>query len=387
MRTIAGQNLVRDTNTTEFPDGQIQNKTETVSGTPVVRQIYGDILTNIYKFVRRNGVVPNEQEDGETNGYQLLEALTKNHNVLNDLMILLTVNGNNLTSSLNLDNLPNNYIFVGRVSEAITAQNYTLGSSGSDSFTTASRQSAKANGLVMVWLNGNNTVLISLEENVDNSTLNTSFGTPLSFNQTEDLYYLSNGTVFNNTPVSYNIQNLIRVHQSNTTLNVIDAIIHKEKLIALCIDTSNSNYSMYCFALSDLGTVQSLITIPVSNSSNNTPYMYCDGNFIYFTNSTTQINNSTNDISLGKFTFNATAFTLTAVSNALLNSNFQKTTNAFFGNNSELYTMVNGNLYRYSISGANRVFVGFFNTLNGFVFRLNNEAFYTNGNTAIKWSY
>ena len=49
MRTIRDLPIVQDGNNTLFPDGQIKNETATDPGTPVVREIYGDVITNIYE--------------------------------------------------------------------------------------------------------------------------------------------------------------------------------------------------------------------------------------------------------------------------------------------------------------------------------------------------
>ena len=46
MRVLKNLNVPQDEDAAKFPDGQIQNQTATVAGTPVVREVYGDILTN-----------------------------------------------------------------------------------------------------------------------------------------------------------------------------------------------------------------------------------------------------------------------------------------------------------------------------------------------------
>ena len=49
MRTIRDLPIVQDGNNTLFPDGQIKNETATDPGTPVVREIYGDVNLSIWK--------------------------------------------------------------------------------------------------------------------------------------------------------------------------------------------------------------------------------------------------------------------------------------------------------------------------------------------------
>lgn len=387
MRTLKGQDLVRNTDTGNYPDGTIQNKTDVLEGTPVVDEVYGDFLTNFYKLLRRNGVPANEIRDSESNGYQLVEALSKHFNELNDLMQLLTVSGSTITAAIDFDNMPNNYVFIGRASEPLTVQTYTLNSSGSNSVNIQVRQPVTSNGLVLVWLNGNNSVLIPLENALDSNTLNTSIGYPLSFNEGTDMHFYNEGKVYKNTPISFNIQNIIQVSESNTYITVIDVVIHKNKLLALTVDSSTNEYRLFAFNKGNLSSVESEVSIPSSNISDNKPYMYCDSNLIHFTNSSSQVNDSSSDISLGSFVFNPLDFTLTNSSSTNLDVNFQKTTNAFIGNNNELYTFVNGDIYKYYLSGASRTFVDSINTINGYVFRFNGITYYTNGNVAVKWNY
>lgn len=387
MRTLKGQNLVRKTDEVNYPDGAIQNKTDVVEGTPVSNEVYSDLITNIYKLLRRNGVLANENEDSENNGYQLVEALSKHFNELNDLMQLLTVSGNNITAAFDFDNMPNNYVFIGRVSEPLISQTYTLNSLGNDTVNIQVRQSVSSNGLVLVWLNGNNSVLIPLENDLSNNNINTSFGTPLSFNQGSLIYFLSKGVVFNNTPSSFDIENIIQVSESNINISVVDVVIHKSKLLAFTLDSVTNSYKLFAFNLNNLNSIEAEVSIPSYNVSDNNPYMYCSEQFIYFTNSSTEINNSASNLTLGSFVFDAASFTLTHSLTTTIDSNFQKTSNAFIGNNSELYTFVNSDVYRYSLSGATRAFVSSFDTINGFVFRLNGVTYYTNGNTAVKWNY
>lgn len=391
MRTLRGQNLVRNTDTARFPDGTIQNKTDTEQGTPVIEEVYGDLITNIYRLLRRNGVTPTETQDGSTTQYQLVEALAKNFNELNDIMQVLNVSGTTITTAFNFDNMPTNYVFIGRVTDAITVQNYTLNSAGSNSFTLVARQPIGASELAMVVLNGNNSFIIALENVIDDSELNTSFGTPLTFNESTQLYYLSNGRVFTSTPTIFLTENLIRTSEGNNNIFLLDCIVHKGKLLAYCVDTTTGVeathvYRLFAFDLNSLNTVESEVTIPNTSAANNQPYMYCDGTNIFFTNSNAQINNASADNSVASFVFNETAFTLTHVSTFTLNSSFVKTTNVFFNAAGQLHTFINGVLNRYVLSGGTGITIATYNTINGFVFRFNGNTYYTNGNTAIKWT-
>ena len=91
MRTIKQLNVPKEQDLNKFPDSTILNETDTIDGTPVVREIYGDLLTNWYAYLRDRGIIANGVEDNEINGYQLIEALKFNVNTLNDIRQTLNV--------------------------------------------------------------------------------------------------------------------------------------------------------------------------------------------------------------------------------------------------------------------------------------------------------
>ena len=91
MRTIKQLNVPKEQDLNKFPDSTILNETDTIDGTPVVREIYGDLLTNWYAYLRDRGITANGLEDHEINGYQLIEALKLNVNTLNDIRQTLSV--------------------------------------------------------------------------------------------------------------------------------------------------------------------------------------------------------------------------------------------------------------------------------------------------------
>lgn len=386
MRTLKGQDLVRDTDEVKFPDGQIQNKTDVVSGTPVVREVYGDMLTNIYKLLRRNGVTPNELEDSEENEYQLVEALKNHFNELNDIRQVLSVSGNNLTTTLDLSFVSDNYVFIGLVSDPIDSGNFNIIDSNTDSYPITVKYKCLASSYVLVVFNRTGGFITPLENSFEINTLNTSLGTPLSFNESENLLFLSGDTVFNTFPNSYDIQGVIRTDQSNNNLLLLDCIFHKNTLIAMCVDTNNDNYHFY--AINDtFNGVESEITVPIDSVSNNNPYMYCDGSFIYFTNTTNDINDSANDYDLGKFEFDEALFELNFVSSSQLNASFEKTTNVFINSLGELFTFVNTILNKYSINSGTVDFICRLNSVNGYVFKFNGKTYYTNGSSAVLINY
>lgn len=390
MRTINGLPIPQDTNTTKFPDGQILNETSTVLGTPVIREIYGDVLTNIYAILRDAGITPNQMEDAEDTSYQLLQALKVFHNELNDLEQVLTVSGANINTTFDFDNLPNNYVFIGKVSDALAAStNYNLVSTGNKSIVVSNTSVIVASSIVLVTIKDTTATVLNLSgiAAAATTTLTTAFGTPLSFNEASNMLYFSNGTVFDESPKSHLVENIIQVAQGSLDINVLDVIVHKGKLICFTLNTSTLTYQAFSFDLSNLDVLEGEITMPKVSGVDNQPYMYSDGVNVYFTNSTNTINDSTNDYSVGCFIFDATNLTFTSASFSDIDANFEKTTNVFVNTDGNLFTFISGNVYRYDLDGAARVFLDNFNTLNGFVFKFGGQNYYTNGEVAVSWNY
>ena len=102
MRTIKNQNIPQNSDA-KFPFSTILNETETNSGTPVIEEVYGDILTNIYKLLQVVGVTASETQDSDTSQYQILEALKLLPNSLNDIEQVLSLTTTTWNVPLNLD--------------------------------------------------------------------------------------------------------------------------------------------------------------------------------------------------------------------------------------------------------------------------------------------
>jgi hypothetical protein len=58
-----------------YPFGRIKDNTGTGNGTPVNRNVYGDLHVNIAKLMALYGIAPSITPDNENNGYQIIEAL------------------------------------------------------------------------------------------------------------------------------------------------------------------------------------------------------------------------------------------------------------------------------------------------------------------------
>jgi hypothetical protein len=62
----------------EYPSGRIQNEETTptpITGTPIIEELYGDLVQFFHKLMRLAGLSYNALADSETNGFQFITAL------------------------------------------------------------------------------------------------------------------------------------------------------------------------------------------------------------------------------------------------------------------------------------------------------------------------
>lgn len=404
MRTIRNQAIPQDGDDVKFPDGQIRNETDIVLGTPVVREIYGDIVTNVYAILRNAGITPNQEEDSSTSSYQLLDALKVFSNNTNDKKQILTVNSANpeaktITLGINLENLPENYVLIGQLTEQIVSgEDYTvIGANASGGYDLTPDQTINASAIVLLVIHSDGCTILNLKNNSAPvlSEVQTPFGAPLSFNESNNVYYLFDGNLINNTPLNFNIQDIIREDQVSASINVIDGVLHKDKFIFLTFNTVTLVYQLFSFDINDLTQVDQEIVFDATGGVDNQIYMFCDGVYLYFTNSQisdgdtilNNANNSVNDNDLTRFVFDPEDSSLTLESGIVLSDLFEKTTNTFINNGDSLiYTFIDGYLVKYEFNG-NRTDLVYLNTVNGVVFKLNGATYYSNGSRASLWVY
>ena len=117
-----------------YPNGQIIDETSGTPGTAVIEEIYQDIHSNIYALLAKVGMSTNATPDNEGTTYQILAALQKLPNVLNDIERVLTLSSTTFTVDMNIDLLPNKYVFFTKVVGAYGAGPYTFKGSGSASY-------------------------------------------------------------------------------------------------------------------------------------------------------------------------------------------------------------------------------------------------------------
>nr|WP_299067194.1 hypothetical protein [uncultured Allomuricauda sp.] len=386
MKTIKGLPLEipRDNNEAKFPYHNIQNETDTSPGTPVVREIYGDLLMNVYALLIETGVVPTETEDGADTQYQILEALKKLANELNDIERVLTLTGTIWSVNMDIDKLPDKYLFTAKATEDYNdAVNYTITGNDTNSYSVTSA-GFNAGDIILVILDQAGARIVGITKSQTEDEVFTVFGTPLMFNDSAKMYYEEEGAILTDTPSIDYLQNTIRMEEGDGSLVVYNMMILQGNVLCFCYLPSVQTYKFYQLALTDL-TVAALVTISgisIPTGSNNEPYVFTDGTIVYVSN---QAGTTINDYDLAGLTYDPTLQTLTLSVSRVLANTFLKTTNGVV-QGTDLITFIAGSLKKYDLTTGAETDLGTYNSFVGTLFRFNGATYYSNGEVAKKWT-
>lgn len=385
MKTIKNLQVPQDTNRAKFPFGTIKNETDTEPGTPVVREIFGDILTNVYKILQYTGVTPNGTEDSEDTGYQLLDALKKFANELNDVEQVVSLSGNTWSVGINIDTLPDKYVLFCRMADKYqSGVNYTFAGTGNKTYPLTSPTGFNASDEVILVIDQAEVRVYSLtgkSMSVGGGVF-PIFGNPVPFNNTDTIYYESSGQLLTDEPKTHNLQQIIRLAESNSTLYVNEIMVLKGYVLCVAFDTAAVTYRFFQFALSDLSTPEEVAISGIPTGTDNAPYVYTDGEYIYITNGGGA---TANDYELKKFAYDPAAPSLTFSQSVALDQDFEKSTNVVVRDGS-LVSFVEGVLKKYNLSTGAGTLIGQFNTLLGIIFNYKGEIYYSNGEVAKEWT-
>lgn len=94
-----------------YPDGRIKDNDGTGNGTGVNRNVYGDIHSTISKLMRLYNVIPNGLPDNESNGYQIIDALSALASK-NDFIYPLSTDGTVLNVDIKFSQMLENEFIV-----------------------------------------------------------------------------------------------------------------------------------------------------------------------------------------------------------------------------------------------------------------------------------
>jgi hypothetical protein len=382
MRTLLNLNVPKNT-AAKFPFHSLQNETDTQDGTPVVEEIYGDILTNIYKLLQSVGITPTGTQDSDTSQYQILQALKQLPNSLNDIEQILELTATTWSVGFNLSFLPNKYFFVARASENyVSGVTYSFKGSGATTLDFTSN-GFKSGDEVLVIIDTDEVRAYSLGSSSRELESFSLFGSPLSFNDTNEMYYESNGNLITDFPSVNTLQEIIRTDLSNFDIEVKNIFIFKENVFCFCYESGANEYFFRNFPLNDLSES---LALPIVDGAFNTtnfynPYVYCDGNSFFVTN---LLNDQINDYEISRLDFDSFINRLSVVSTITLSPSFVKTTNAAI-KDGYLYTLVDGFLGQHEIATGTKADLGYFGGIVENIFSFDGFVYYQKGNLAKKW--
>ncbi|MBB6236485.1 hypothetical protein HDC90_001097 [Pedobacter sp. AK013] len=383
MRTIRQiPNIPKDGDFAKFPDSTIKNETSTEDGTPVVREIYGDLLTNVYRILRLAKIDPSGFEDNADSGYQLVEALKKFSNNLNDVEQVLNLSGQVFSIGMDLSILPDKYPVFARAAENYNSSLvYTFKGSGAESYSFTAVNQFKSGDELLLIIDSANVRAYNLSQSLESSTeIFTPFGTPLAFNNGKKVWYQSEGVVFSDKPEVLDLQGSIRSSQSDGTILVYEIMLINGYFICLAFYPNTLAHKIFRIPESNITAPQQMVFVTGGfGSSDNSPYIYTDGTSIYITNASS---NSGDEYSIDIYSINANNLSFSG--NVLLSNTFKKTTNAVILN-SKIYTLINGILRFFNVVTGEDVFVANFPANLGVLFALDGSALFSSGDVAKKW--
>lgn len=382
MRTIKNLSVPQNTDA-KFPFSTIQNETDTLDGTPVVEEIYGDILTNIYKVLQSTGIVPSGTQDSDITQYQFLEALKKLPNVLNDIEQVLSLTGTVWSVPLNLDFLPNKYVFIARAGDNyVNGVSYTFKGTSTTNYTFTG-SNFKSGDEVLIIIDSSNVRAYSLSQLSQSANeIFTVFGLPISYNDSNKIWYQEAGKLLSDVPSVNDLESIIRVNVSNGTVLLNDIVVMNGNVICFCLIPSTNTYFFRQFSLLDLSVSTPLTTsIAFDNANDYSPYIYADAGFIYVSN---DMNKNADSSLIAKLSYNATAGTLTYISTLDLDNSFVKTTNAAI-KSGLLYTIISGTLNSFNLTTGAKITLGNYPGISGQLFKFNGQVYYGSGEIAKKW--
>lgn len=390
MRTIKNIGVIHDDDYAKFPQGTIKNETDVAEGTPVVREIYGDLLTNIYAYLADRKIVPNQLEDNQLNGYQFIQALRRLVNELNDVEQVLTLtNGSTWNCDFDLSILPDKYVFFARATEDYDdTVNYVFKGAGLQQYPFISSTGFTGGTEILVVIDQATVRAYNISGSVGNTLLNelfTVFGTPIEYlDSTSKIWYKQDGKIFSDLPEIYDLQTSIRDNTGRPYL-VHEMMQIERKIVCVCFDSTVPRYDLFYFEIDDWNNPIQLNPMGFTMSNNagkdRKMHTYFNGEFVYFTNGA----DSTDvDGKLVCAVFDFINNRITFVANYTTDDQFEKTTNAV-ATDKGIVTLVDGVLRLWEYTGGGYE-IGTFNSFIGNIFKVKKDTYYTNGEVAKKWT-
>lgn len=374
------------------PDGAIIDETVSVNGTAVVREIYNDPLVNIYKLLRLVGMETNGLEDGEDNGYQLIQALQKLPNIFNDIEQPLSLNATVFSLNIDITYLPNKYLIVAKAADDYVATTaYTFkGSQVAPAYGFSSPTGFKAGDEILIVLDQTGIKAYSLTGSLTPALADVfaPFGTPVAFNNSGKVWYQSEGVLFSDFPESYDIQSAVRIFEADGTVIVYEMVVIATSLLCLTFRPGTLIYRIYKFDMTNL-TADPVVMAMAGQSfptgvvtDDFKPFMFTEGVEIFITNHS---GNNANDYALDIYLIDLPGNQLLYSATNNMDNRFVKTTNCVLANNAA-YTFMAGVLEGYNLSTGFYKLLGSFPGYVGNIFLFGTNVYYINQGVAKQWT-
>lgn len=359
----------------KYPFGAaIQNKTETVAGTPIVREIYNDVLMNLYKLLQITKVNPTNQEDNNDTQFQIIDALKKLVGNYDKLAIIQMINGEFFVN-LDFSIIPDDFVCL-----AISTDNYiNTEINGSDNSPRIFESDGfLANEIILLRFSSTKVTAYSFLNKSSSDIVYTNLGNPLAYNYSNLVEYKMDNWVLKNNYSYIDIENEIRQFTQDILL-IVNYVFKLPGgyLIAVSKSGSANFLKFYYRTAQDTFTeitTQGALNAPVNT---NTPLILFDGTNVWISNSSGS-NAGVNVFD--KYTFDTITLKLIFSQRITLENSFLKSQNTCVkGNN--VYQLYSGNLYRYDFAGELNLQFALINS-NGRLFVLNGDIYYSTGEIA-----
>ena len=372
MKVLGNLDIVKKSDVNVPFGSLIQNETDTQEGTPVIDDVLNDILVNLYKILVLTNINPTNSSDNNLTQYQLVEAIKKLPNSMNDVERVLTVSGSTVSVDLDLSILPNKYFFFGKPTETFSPDSsWTL--KYSDTILYFSNQGLTFNSsdellIVLDNLGVRAYSLTSLLIPVQ-SEIYIGLGNPLSYNNSSTMYYQESGNFFKEDLIMHDLETIIRTELENSTIVVLDMFVINGNVLCFCSIPSSISYFLRYFSLSDLTVSNSMAISGLSfgNGVDYTPYVYVDGLHFFISNNA---NTEFSDYKLACYLLNFGSDIMTFISTTTYNNTLQKTNNiVIYGG--YIYSYISGYLKKYS--GSSSPITTYLPIVSGQLFSFNNS--------------
>ena len=383
MKVLGNTTLTKDTDI-KYPFGaNLQDETPTVNGTPVVREIYGDVLMNIYRVLELTNETPNGSEDNKNTQFQFVNALKKLANEINDVNHVLTLDGTVWNLPIDLDILPNKFVCFAQASDAYSnLVTYTFKGSGVDEISFTSNGFNSSDQLLIIIESGQATAISLSKLSEVSNTVYTPLGTPISFNDTNEMMYLNDGKLIKDLPSVFDLEGALRVFSSEGTLILHEVYFDNGQLVCFCsfdVVPGEKKIKVYDVNPNDYNDIIERLNID-SVAFEFQSYFDKNGS-LYISN---EFGTSTDDFKVSKFSRNGISNNFEFVSTVELDNSFELTTNSVV-ENSFIYTFVGGVLSKYNLLTGVKTVVMTLPIPSGKLFFFNGAFYYSTGEIANKW--